>query len=75
MRALNRRVQALEVTARPIAANSPELDDARCLLSAERLEKACAEHLARNETGTTAEKLARQKQELKDLVRRLRAAS
>ena len=73
MRALNRRVLALETTAKPMAGYSQEDDEAQCIASAERLEKAYAEHSARNEPDPTPEERARDEQELKELVRRLRA--
>ena len=75
MRALNRRVLALEARAKPMEGDSQDDDDAWCTASAEHLEKAYAEHLARNEPDPTPEELARDKQELKELVRRLRADS
>ena len=73
MRALNRRVLALEAKAKPMEGDSQDDEDAWCSASAERLEKAYAEHLARNEPEPTPEESARQEQELKELVRRLRA--
>ena len=73
MHALNRRVLALEVKAKPTEGDSQDDEDAWCTASAERLEKAYAEHLARNEPDPSPEELVRAKQELKELVRRLRA--
>ena len=74
MHALNRRVLALEGKAntKPVV-ESQEEEDARCIALAGRLEKIHAEHLARNEPDPTREGLARAKQEIKELVRRLRA--
>ena len=68
MRALNRRVLALEAKAEPTAGDSQEHDDAWCIALAERLEKAAEQR----QPGDDDEKA---KRELKDLVRRLRAES
>ena len=73
MHALNRRVLALEAKAKPTGRDSQDDDDARCIACAERLEKIHAEHLARNEPDLTPEELVRARQELAELVRRLRA--
>ena len=75
MRALNRRVLALEAQTKAMVSDSHEDDDARCTASADRLEKAYAEHLARSEPDPTPKERARDNQELKELVRRLRAES
>ena len=73
MRALTRRVLALEAKAKRMEGDSQNDDDAWCTASAERLENAYAEHLARNEPDPTPEELIRAKQELAELVGRLRA--
>lgn len=73
MRALNRRVLALEAETKPMVGDSREDDDAWCTASAERLENAYAEHVARNEPEPTADELACQKRQLKELMQRLRA--
>ena len=52
-----------------------EILRAQCIATAERLEKANAEHLARSQPDPTPEEPARDECELKDLVRRLRAES
>ena len=73
MRALTRRVLALEAKAKLMEGDSQHDEDAWYTASAERLEKIHAEHLARNEPDPTPEELIRAKQELAELVRRLRA--
>ena len=75
MGALNRRLLALEASAKPVAGYSQEDDDTLCLARAERLERLHAECLARDEPELSAEELARQRRELKELVQRLRAES
>lgn len=75
MRALNRRVLVLEAKATPMARESREDDDAQCIASAKRLENAYAEHQARSAREPTPEERARDEQELKEFVRRLRAES
>ena len=73
MRALNRRVLALEAKAKPMEGDSQDDEDAWCTASAERLEKAYAEHLVCNDPEPTADELVHQRRQLKELMQRLRA--